>query len=139
MNYFLSFNDSEEIVGGVKNKQNKAPQQARTLRSILSNTTTKIRWRGVSGNLVGIFNENQKLAGIITRFILKTVYDYTTTPATATDESKPYAQVKLTTGKTIAISLREDQSDLKEGQSVTVQAGTTSELNGKDFLGGEIL
>lgn len=130
MNYFLNFLSFADTQQGVQN-----PTAAEFIAG-----KQNVVFRGLSGNVNGVLSPNQKMNGEITRFLLKPVYNYNSTPATRTDEEKLYASIKLTSGKTVAVSLRQDQLDLKVGQTVTVQAGTeVNELNGRNFLGAEIL
>lgn len=101
---------------------------------------TNVIYRGVSTDCQTVFDAGETKDGLVKSFLLKPVYDYSTTPRTKTDEQKLHALVTIN-NVTFAVSLGAHQTHIRLGQTVSVRSNSEFFEPSKDrkTLSAEIL
>ena len=100
----------------------------------------KVVFRGISSSVLGLLEPDSIASATVKRFVLTPIWDYNTTPPVKGNDLKLSAVCQIA-DRTVKISLREDQTDIYIGQTVTIRAAAEifEPSAGKKVLSAEIL
>lgn len=136
-NLSLSFAKAAQPANGVQ--QPVTPATAAVTAADFIKGKIGVVFRGVSSDCQSVMSANEVKEGVIKTFILKPVWDYSTTPASKTNEQKLNALI-LMDGTVFSVSLMAHQTHLKTGQTVSVRASNEMfNAGNRSMLSAEIL